>query len=99
MEARIQYDFSGRLWKSEGQGGWHFVSLPKDTSQEIRANLQWQEEGWGRMKAMAKIEDVEWETAIWFDKKKDTYLLPVKAVIRKKIKLELNQVLELSISI
>lgn len=99
MQAKIRYDFSGELWKSEGQGGWYFVSLPKDISIEIRANLQWQEEGWGRMKAMAKIEDVEWETAIWFDKKKDTYLLPIKADIRKKVKLELDQFLDLSISI
>ena len=26
----------------------------------------------------------EWKTAIWFDTKQDTYLLPLKAEIRKK---------------
>lgn len=99
METKIKYTFSGKLWKSEGQGGWYFVSLPNDISKEIRENLKWQEEGWGRMKAIANVEHIEWETAIWFDKKKNTYLLPIKADIRKKVKFKLNQVLVLSISI
>ena len=99
MEAKINYNFSAKLWKSGEQGGWYFISLPNDISKEIRENLKWQEEGWGRMKATAKVENLEWDTAIWFDKKKDTYLLPIKADIRKKVNLKLNQVLIVNISI
>jgi hypothetical protein len=66
-------------------------------SNEIRGNLQWQEEGWGRLKAIAKIGNSEWNTAIWFDTKHSTYLLPIKAEIRRKEKIELNQMLEISI--
>ena len=87
MEAKIKFEFTAALWKHSGQGGWHFVSLPKELSKEIRAHLQWQEEGWGRMKTLAVINDLEWETAIWFDSKLDTYLLPIKAHIRKKANL------------
>lgn len=36
------------------------------------------------MKVNAKIGDIEWRTAIWFDTKHDTYLLPLNASIRKK---------------
>ena len=36
-------------------------------------------EGWGRLKATAKIGNSEWATAIWFDTKINTYLLPLKA--------------------
>ena len=46
--------------------------------------MKWQEEGWGRLKATAKIGNSQWETAIWFDTKRKTYLLPLKADIRKK---------------
>ena len=88
---KITYEFTGSIWQHSPNGGWHFVSLPKDISQEIRNNLQWQEEGWGRMKAKAKIGDVEWDTAIWFDTKLDRYILPVKADIRRKLKLKLDQ--------
>ena len=67
-----------------------FVSLPKDISAEIRQHLQFQEEGWGRMKAQAKIGQTMWDTAIWYDTKQGTYLLPVKAVVRKTEKISLD---------
>lgn len=94
MNGKIRYNFSGSMWKHGSAGGWHLVSLPKSMSKEIRENLQWQEEGWGRMKAEARIEELTWQTAIWFDTKKDTYVLPIKAVVRKKLHLELNKKIE-----
>lgn len=51
------------------------------------------------MKATAIIKEIEWDTAIWFDTKLDTYLLPLKADIRKKARLELNDTITLSIKI
>ena len=57
-------------------------------SKEIRDNLKDEEEGWGRLKAGAEIGNTKWDTAIWFDTKRKTYLLPIKAEIRKKEKLE-----------
>lgn len=36
------------------------------------------------MQAKAKIGNSAWETAIWFDTKRRTYLLPIKAEIRKR---------------
>ncbi len=99
MQVKIKYEFSGKMWKSGEQGAWHFITLPKEISKEIREHLKWQEEGWGRMKAIASINDIEWDTAIWFDKKADTYLLPVKADIRKRANLALNQSIDVRISI
>ena len=88
MKGKIKYEFKARIWQYIGQGGWHFVSLPNEMAKEIRENLKFEEEGWGRMKATAKIGSIQWETAIWFDTKHKTYLLPLKAEIRKKEKLE-----------
>jgi hypothetical protein len=83
-EFNFTYRFEGQVWKSGGKGGWHFVSLPKDLSKEIRSIHQENEEGWGRLKANVTIKQTEFQSAIWFDKKHDTYLLPIKALIRKK---------------
>ncbi|MUP44684.1 DUF1905 domain-containing protein [Gramella sp. BOM4] len=93
----MKYEFSNRLWKYEGKGGWYFVCLPKEISEEIRNNLEWQEEGWGRMKVTAGLDQFSWETAIWFDTKRQTYLLPVKADIRTRAKLNVDQELEVAI--
>ncbi len=88
MESQgMKYEFSAKAYQyssSADMCGWTFVSLPKEMSIEIRDNFKWLEEGWGRMKVTAKVGSSEWQTAIWFDTKQDTYLLPLKAKIRKK---------------
>lgn len=84
MDGKIRYEFVGEAWQHSSSGGWHFVSVPTTIAREIRENLGWQEEGWGRLKATARIGDTEWETAIWYDTKHKTYLLPLKSEIRKK---------------
>ena len=86
----ITYTFSAEVWYSE----WTFVSLPQDTAEEIRAFFKDYEEGWGRLKTTAKIGHSEWKTAIWFDTKSQTYLLPIKAAIRKKENISLGQTIE-----
>lgn len=99
MQGKIHYDFAGKLWQYGSSGGWYFVSLPEIIAVEIRGNFQWQEEGWGRMKVIARINNIEWNTAIWFDKKKNTYILPVKAEIRYRGKLQKDDILSVRIAI
>lgn len=50
---------------------------------EIRSMLGWQEEGWGRLKVRARVGQTSWDTAMWYDTKAQTYLLPLKASVRK----------------
>lgn len=93
----IEYEFTTKVWyysSSADMCGWYFLSLPKELAKEIRDNLKFLEEGWGRMKVTAKIGNSEWKTSIWFDKKQDTYLLPLKAEIRKKENLETDKEVE-----
>jgi hypothetical protein len=96
----VQYTFSAKVFHysaTAGMSGWYVVFLPKEPASEIRENLKFMEEGWGRMKTVAKIGHTEWETAIWFDTKHDTYLLPLKAEIRKKEKLETDKEVEVTV--
>lgn len=89
----VKYEFVAKVW----QQCWCFVSLPEEMANEIRENLKFLEEGWGRLKTTAKIGNSEWETAIWFDTKHKTYLLPIKAEIRKKEKIEVDKEVEIII--
>ncbi|TNF48568.1 MAG: DUF1905 domain-containing protein [Bacteroidetes bacterium] len=93
----MEYRFSGLIWKYNSPGGWFFVSVPADLSQEIRSGNQWLEEGWGRLKVKATIAGYQWDTAIWFDTKLNCYLLPLKADVRKRIDLKEDVVIEVSI--
>jgi len=91
----IEYAFSAKIWHS----GWYFVSLPKEMAKEIREDFKCFEEGWGRLKAVAKIGNSEWKTAIWFDTKCQTYILPIKSEIRKREKIGADNEVKVTLSI
>jgi hypothetical protein len=94
-----QYQFKNTVWKSEGPGGWYFITIPSETSKSIRSLHQETEEGWGRLKANAQVGRTQWDTAIWFDTKHDAYILPLKAAIRKKEGITEGSYCKLKISI
>jgi hypothetical protein len=84
MIGKIKYQFTAKPWQYAVPGGWYFISLPIGIADEIRNALKPEEEGWGRLKAKARTGNSEWETAMWYDTKAATYLLPLKAEIRRK---------------
>jgi len=84
---KMKFEFFAKTYHystTDEMCGWTFVSLPHELSVEIRDNFKSLEEGWGRMKVTAKLGSSEWQTAIWFDTKQNTYLLPLKAKIKKQ---------------
>ena len=86
----MDFHFTNQIWQYDGKGSWVFVSLPIAMAAEIRYINQPFEEGWGRLSVTAKIDELSWKTALWFDTKLDTYLLPLKAEVRKKGKLRVE---------
>ena len=58
--------------------------LSQKNIQEIRTHFKKCWARLGRLPAKIKIGNTEWQSAIWFDTKQDTYLLPLKAAVRKK---------------
>ena len=97
---KAKYEFVAKPYQyssAEEMCGWTFVSLPTDLSKEIREDFKYLEEGWGRMKVTVKLGNSEWQTAIWFDTKQDTYLLPLKAKIRKQENVMLGENVQVSI--
>ena len=91
MPIKIHFSFCAVVWQHATPGGWHFVSLPLKLTTEIREYAKELEEGWGRLKVTAKIGETTWDTAIWYDTNRQTYLLPIKAEIRRKINVEIGQ--------
>lgn len=99
-EQGMKYEFAAKVYhysSSPEMTGWTLVKLPKELSVEIRQLFKGLEEGWGRMKVNSKVGNSEWQTAIWFDTKQETYLLPIKAAIRKKEKIVKDMVVDIAI--
>lgn len=67
---------------------WHFITVPKDVSDRIKTTYGDMARGWGSLPIKASIGKTAWKTSIFPDKKLGAYLLPVKADVRKKEKLE-----------
>lgn len=97
--AKIPFKFKATCWRYDGKGAWIFVSIPSELSLEIRELFGKEEQGWGRLAAEAKINNTVWSSAIWFDTKKQVYLLPLKAEIRRKEKISEGDELEVTIRI
>jgi len=78
----LSYEFTTALWLYEGPGGWTFASLPVAVSAEIKAHVG-RGRGFGSVRVTVTIGASSWQTSIFPDNKAGTYLLPVKAAVRK----------------
>lgn len=96
---KVPYSFEAKVWKHNSPAAWYFVSVSKNISEEIRILFQKWEEGWGRLKCQAQIGNTLWETAIWYDTKHQAYILPLKAEIRRKERIEMDELISVTIRI
>jgi hypothetical protein len=70
------------LWLWSG-GKWHFMTVPAEEADEIRAHSLLNRGGFGSVKVEATINGVSWRTSV-FPQKSGGYLLPVKKDVRCK---------------
>ncbi|MFZ4518401.1 MAG: DUF1905 domain-containing protein [Microthrixaceae bacterium] len=75
--------FTGELWEWDGPAAWHFVSLPADLADlvaEVRPRVG---AGFGSVRVEVTVAGTTWQTSLFPDSARGTYLLPVKAAIRR----------------
>jgi hypothetical protein len=72
----------GKVWIYPGVGGWHFINIDKDTAAKIKKVAKTY--GAGFVKIKATLGKTSWATALFPQTKTGTYLLSIKAAVRKK---------------
>jgi Domain of unknown function (DUF1905) len=79
------YKFKAEVWKYkfDGATAWHFVTLPKHISTEIKFLAADKKSPWGSLRVSAQIGKTKWNTSLFPDSKSGCYFLPVKADVRK----------------
>lgn len=92
-------EFEAEIWKSEGAGGWHFVTVPPDLGFQIKAENGFGGPGWGMIKVRVTIKATSVETSIFPDKKSGSYLLPLKADVRKTARLAVGDTIRVRLEI
>ena len=97
--ANNTYTFKARVWLYAGPTPWHFVTLPKKLAAEIKAFHGGLAKSFGTIAVLAKIGGTEWKTSVFSDKKSGSYVLPLKAEVRKKEKIVADKTLTVSLQI
>jgi len=79
----LEYSFTAEvwLWQSE-KTAWHFVTLPADMSEDIKAFTKHLARGFRSVKLDVKIGETRWQTSIFPSKERGGYLLPIKKSVR-----------------
>ncbi len=90
--------FQSKVWLYSGMAAWHFITVPKDLSAQIKL-----ESGPDQIRGMVKVEitvgKTSWKTSLFWDKKEAAYLLPLKADIRKKENILVGDTLSLTLKL
>ena len=74
----------GDVWLYPSVAGWHFVSVGKSESEEIKKTYSVKRRGFGAVPVFVTVGKTNWETSIFPEKQSGKHLLPLKAEVRKK---------------
>ncbi len=79
-----RFTIDAKIWEYPGTSAtWHFITIPKNIGSVIKA-AQTKKPGWGSVRVHVTIGSTAWDTSIFPDAKSGTYLLPIKAAVRRK---------------
>jgi hypothetical protein len=81
----MTWTFESVLWEYIGVGAWHFISVPFDVGTQIKLETMGPRHGFGSVRVLAVIDGEAFKTSVFPDKASGSYLLPVKAAVRKAI--------------
>jgi Domain of unknown function (DUF1905) len=99
----LDFNFTEKCWLwTADKAAWHFVNVPKSHSEEIKFFTDshfGKRRGWGAVRVTVRIGASEWQTSIFPSKSLDTYILPIKADVRKKENIVIDKMVEVTLKI
>ena len=90
--------FRAKIWIYSGSAGWHFVTLPLSAARKVRDATPVRR-GFGSVRVKARIGKTQWDTSVFPDKASKSYVLPVKASVRKAEKLAGDKTVQIELSL
>jgi hypothetical protein len=74
--------FTVEVWAhGDEPGSWHFVTLPPEAAEEIRAGAG-PPRGFGSVRVSARIGATSWRTSVFPESGGGSFVLPVKRAVR-----------------
>lgn len=84
-----EYRFTAELWEHDGPAAWCFVDLPHDAADDI-ADLADDRTAFGSVRVEVTVGATTWRTSLFPDRKRATYVLPMKRAVRAAEVLEVG---------
>lgn len=95
----LEFEFVTKLWEYSGKGSWHFVTVPKSISDDIKTFTKHKATGFRTIRVSVKVGSSDWLTSLFPDSKSGAYALPVKAAIRNVEKINEGDDLQVYLSV
>ena len=85
MKKQTSYTITAHIWLYPGENAvWHFLTIPKHISEDIKESTKPRpRRGWGSVRVTVTLGASTWNTSIFPDKRSGTYILPLKASVRR----------------
>jgi hypothetical protein len=80
----FEFEFDAAMWVADAPADWRFVSLPENQADAIADLVGTASRGFGSVRVAVAIGATTWNTSIFPDRKRGTYILPVKKGVREK---------------
>jgi hypothetical protein len=77
-----RFSFDAEVWEHDGPGSWHFLDVPPADADDIDERFGRNAAGFGSVRVEVTIGSTTWQTSLFPDKKRGTYVLPVKKPVR-----------------
>lgn len=95
----MTYEFVAAIWLYPGNAAWHFITVPKGISQEIKAITAGPRRGFGSVRVKVSVGDYTWKTSIFPDAKSGCYFLPIKKDARRAKNIQVGDTIELELTL
>lgn len=86
------------LWQAE-KGAWHFINVPPEMSEDIKAFTKHLARGFRSVKVDVRIGETSWKTSIFPSKERGGYILPLKAAVRKAENISVGNIVSVSLKV
>jgi len=84
----MAYEFDADLWRHDGEAAWYFLTLPFAVADDIEERHGRTAGGFGSVRVRVRVGATEWATSVFPGNKRKSYVLPVKAAVRKAERLD-----------
>jgi hypothetical protein len=95
--AKAEYQLRSKVMVYPGMASWRFTGIPQKEGKEIKKTFGTHARGWGSLPVSVTIGKTTWDTSIFPDTQSGSYVLPLKAKVRKTEGIEDDSVVSFSL--